>query len=146
MSVQAVRSEINSLRAYGHLHVDDARILVSLKTLGRHTSPSEHALLRDFQRDVVHTREITSSRAARETLDAAVAAGPTSFWGYAKSAALGALAWGAAAAIGMGVASAALVGVTAAGAGLAAAATVGVCVIGAGLIGAAIGAWRAVRD
>lgn len=148
MSVEAVRREIASLESYGHLHVNDAKILVSAGTLGKHVSKSEHALLRSFKEDVVDRGYITSSRAARDTLAEAVSAGPTTMLGYVKSAFLGALAWGASLAIGAGLIGGAVVRLTAGGnmGDLATAATVAIGVMGGGALGAAFGAWRGVRD
>ncbi len=93
MSVAAVRREIASLEAYGHLHVVDARILVSRDTVGTTLSRPELSLLEAFKARV-DAGDVTSSREARDVLNAAIASGPTPFAKVALGVAGTALKWG----------------------------------------------------
>jgi hypothetical protein len=149
MSLAAVKHEIASLLDYGHLHVVDAKILVSQKILGPHTSPAEHAALKAFK-DKVDSGAISSSPEARAVLAAAVKAGPTSILGYAGGVALNAAGWGLGLAVVGGVLGAGVALVSGGGhsgwQGLAAVAGGGVGAAAGGGVGLLYGTYRTVRD
>lgn len=148
MSVAAVRSEIASLKSYGHLHVVDARTLVSKAVVGNRISGDELKLLDAFKENV-DSGAITSSAEARAVLNGVVAAGPTPFFPrVAGNVVLGGLKWGVGLAL-VGGAAGALLGVGAGpsdwqGLAMIAGATMGVGV-GAGT-GLLVGSFRAARD
>lgn len=148
MSVAAVRSEIASLESYGHLHVVDARILVSKAIVGNRISGAELELLKGFKASV-DSGHVTSSAEARAVLDSVVKAGPTPFFPrVAGSVVAGGLKWGVGLAL-VGGAAGALLGMGSGpsdwrGLAMIAGATMGVGV-GAGT-GLLVGSFRAARD
>ncbi len=148
MSVAAVRREIASLEAYGHLHVADAEILCSRDVLGGHVSPEEHALLVAFK-ERVDAGYLTSSRAARDTLGAVVAAGPSPFPQRAGHVLGNALKWGVGLALVAAVIGGAAAALTTPDMPWRGAALAGGAVVSAGVGGGAgllIGSFRAARD